>query len=415
MLKLFKLTWESFRFAAQALRSNLLRTTLSLLGVTIGIFSIIAVYTLVDSLERGIRESVAFLGDDVIYVQKWPWSFGPNYPWWKYVNRPEPDMQDFRFLQTHLESHNGLAVFSDQGGQTIRYRNNSISDANLEGITYEFNKVSSVPIESGRYFSYQETERGRPVAIIGAEIAENLFGGRDPIGQTIKIKSLPFTVVGVMERQGSNLLDAPSVDNNCLIPLPVFSKFFASSIRGSLVIAVKGREEDQDLMGLEGELQGLMRAARGLKPRQEDDFALNRPEMVANQITSIFSVVTLTGTVIGLFSILVGGFGIANIMFVSVRERTNLIGIQKALGAKNYFILFQFLFEAILLSIIGGLTGLLLVFLLTFIPLGSLNVVLTVKNIIVGLAISTVIGVLSGIVPAIIASMMNPVEAIRSS
>ena len=410
-----RLFWESLRFAAVALKANLLRTILSLTGVTIGIFSIIAVLTLVDSLERGVRDSVSFLGEDVIYVQKWPWTFGPNYPWWKYVNRPEPDVREFRLLQTRLTQAAGLAVFADRGGQTLKYHNNSISDVRLVGVTYEYDQVSNVPVTEGRYFSFQEASRGRPVAIIGAEVAETLFGPGSAMGRKLKVRNLPFEVIGVMERQGANLLGAPSVDNNVLIPYPTYAKFFSSSAFAQLTIAAKGRPDDEDMMELEGELQGLMRAARGLKPREEDSFALNRPELVANQIDGIFAAITIAGWFIGGFAMLVGGFGIANIMFVSVQERTSQIGIQKALGAKNYFILLQFLFEAVLLSLLGGLAGLLLVFLLTFVPFGSLSVSMTAGNITVGLAVSTIIGLLAGVVPAVSASLMNPVEAIRAN
>jgi putative ABC transport system permease protein len=166
-------------------------------------------------------------------------------------------------------------------------------------------------------------------------------------------------------------------------------------------------------VGLENEMTGLLRAKRGLKPTEDDSFALNKTEFIQNTIGSIFDVISVAGWVIGGFSILVGGFGIANIMFVSVRERTNIIGIQKSLGAKNYFILFQFLFEAVLLSLIGGITGIILVFFLSFVPVGSLDIVLSLQNILLGLGVSSIIGVVSGIVPATLAARMDPVEAIR--
>jgi putative ABC transport system permease protein len=180
-------------------------------------------------------------------------------------------------------------------------------------------------------------------------------------------------------------------------------------------IAAKGRDTDVGLVALENEMAGFLRAKRGLKPTQENNFALNKTEFIQNAIGSIFDVISVAGWVIGGFSILVGGFGIANIMFVSVRERTNIIGIQKSLGARNYFILFQFLFEAICLSLIGGGSGILLVYLLSFIPLGSLELVLSFNNIILGLGVSSAIGVVAGIVPATLAARMDPVEAIRTN
>jgi putative ABC transport system permease protein len=408
-----QLTFESFRFAWHALRSNLMRTILSLLGVTVGIFAIIAVFTIIDSLEKNIRDSMAFLGDKVIYVQKFPWVFGPNYPWWKYVNRPMPNVREFRFLERNLESRQGVAIFDFKSNVTFRSGNNSIEGANVQGVSYDYNIVSEVPIENGRYFSIQEVDAAREVAVIGFNIAESLFPNADPIGKTFKIKGLPFKVIAVMEKQGSSIIGGPDYDNTSLIPYGAFSKMYTTRWSQPL-IAVKGLETDEGLMQLESEITGLMRSRRGLKPMQEDNFALNRPEMAGNAISSVFSVIGIAGWVIGSFSILVGGFGIANIMFVSVKERTNIIGIQKSLGAKNYFILFQFLFEAVFLSVLGGGVGILIVYLLTFLPLGSLEIILSFKNIMLGLGVSSIIGILSGIVPAFVAAQLDPVIAIRS-
>lgn len=410
-----KLLFESIRFAAQALRANLLRTLLSLLGVTIGIFAIIAVYTVVDSLERSIRESMAFLGDRVIYVQKWPWGFDSDYPWWKYIKRPFPDTKEFQFLQKNLEYQAGVAMFAARGNNVLKYKNNSVEGVILQGVTYEFDRVSDVRMASGRYFAEIETVASRDVAILGADVAADVFGNEDPIGKNIKVKGRGFTVIGVLEKQGENLLGMPSNDKVCIIPYGVCLKLFTVGRRGVMPsIAIKGREDDPGMMNLENEIRGLMRSARGLKPSQDDDFSLNRPEMLANVITSTFDVIRNAGTYIGLFSILVGGFGIANIMFVSVKERTNIIGIQKSLGAKNYFILLQFLFEAVFLSFIGGALGMFLVWIITFVPLGSLEIILSLKNVAIGFFISACIGILAGIIPAVSASRLDPVIAIRS-
>lgn len=409
-------TYESVGFAIQALTGNLLRTTLSLLGVTVGIFAIIAVYTLVDSLEMGIRSSLNFLGDKVIYVQKWPWVFTENFPWWKYINRPVANYNEFQFLEKNANLASSVAVFSTKGGRSLKYESNEVSGVGVVGCSYQFNQVSDVSIAEGRYFVPSEVNSGAPVMLIGHDVAVGLFN--EPIravGKQIILQGKRFTVIGVMAKQGSNLLGTPSNDFTGVIPFPLFASIYSVKMWGSEpMIALKGFETDKDLENLEGEVKGLMRAKRGLKPKQEDSFAINRPEMIAGVITSVFAVVGLAGTLIGGFSILVGGFGIANIMFVSVRERTNLIGIQKSLGATNYFILLQFLAEAVFLSLIGGLTGLLLVYGLTFVPQDTLEIVLTMKNITTGLAISIAIGIVAGIAPALMASRMNPVDAIRS-
>ncbi|MDH5609259.1 MAG: ABC transporter permease, partial [Cyclobacteriaceae bacterium] len=229
-------------------------------------------------------------------------------------------------------------------------------------------------------------------------------------------KGMKFHIIGTLEEEGDSFLGAPSNDENIYLPFNSFSKlYYTGDGRGGVepTISLKGLDSDIGLVELEAELRGLMRRKRGLRPKEEDDFALNRPEAVVNTIGSFFDVLSLAGWVIGSFSILVGGFGIANIMFVSVRERTHIIGIQKSLGAKNYFILFQFLFESVFLSLIGGGIGILLVFLLSFASLGSLELVLSVGNIVLGMGVSVIIGMVSGIIPAILAARMDPVSAIR--
>lgn len=418
-MQTLRLTFESFIFAWDALKSNILRTILSLLGVTVGIFAIIAIFAVVDSLEASVRHSMDFVGDKVIYVAKWPWTFGPDYPWWKYFNRPVPNVREFHELQQRLSANNkGVAIFAADGGNTLKAGSNSVSDCALQGVSYDYRAVSNVPIEQGRYFTTQEMDAARPVAIIGAVIAENLFPGGNALGSQFKAHGQKFTVIGVMEKEGKKILDTPSNDANCLIPFGMFTKMFGLSVNGmggpSASLAVKGRDDDPGLLDLEYEIQGVMRNIRGLKPREEDNFALNRPEMFASAIGKLFGVIGVVGGVIGGLAILVGGFGIANIMFVSVSERTNIIGIQKSLGAKNYFILFQFLFEAVFLCLIGGAAGIFLVWLLTKLPQDALPLFLSAGNMALGLLISVGIGVLAGIVPAVLAANLDPVIAIRA-
>lgn len=416
-MKSLRLAYESLRFAWHALRSNILRTTLSLLGVTIGIFAIIAVFTIVDAMESGMRSSLSFLGDKVIYVQKWPWGFGGGpYPWWKYFNRPSPTYTEFKFLDRYVESKAAVAILDGRGGIMLKNGSSSTNNSNVQGISYDYNVISDFPVENGRYFSIQEMDASREVAVIGWEVADILFPNSDPIGRTLKVKGINFQVVGVLEKKGASMLDfGPGMDQSCYIPYGTFSKMFQGNYADP-TIAFKGLENDQGLQQLEGEITGLMRSRRSIKPLEDNSFALNRPEMAANAITSIFDVLGVASWVIGGFSLLVGGFGIANIMFVSVKERTNIIGIQKSLGAKNTFILLQFLFEAIFLSLIGGGVGILLVFLLTqVVPMGSLEVVMSIKRIVMGFSIASIIGILSGIIPAAIASRLDPVIAIRST
>ncbi len=412
----FHLLLESFRFALSALRANLLRTILSLLGVTVGIFSIITVFTLVDSLEKNIKDSLNFLGEDVIRIEKFPWIFGESYPWWKYVNRPKAEYSEYQFLKNNSKEASAITIFAERFGVTVKHESNSLSGAIVSGIAYQHKDVFEIPVETGRYFGLQEIEKGANVTIIGAEVAKTLFPVSNPIGQEVKLRGLKFRVIGVMEKQGASITNAPSADDFCYVPYNTFFKMYSGQGNFGVesIIALKGYPDDEGLKNLEGEVTGLLRQKRGLRPREDTNFAINRPEAFSNFLDSIFGVITIAGWVIGSFSILVGGFGIANIMFVSVKERTNIIGIQKSLGAKNFFILFQFLFEAVFLSVLGGLFGLFLVYLLSFVSLGSLELKLSLGNVILGVGVSVIIGTLSGIVPAGMASKLDPVIAIRA-
>ncbi|MFC5625192.1 ABC transporter permease [Algoriphagus winogradskyi] len=412
----FKLSWESFRFAIAALKTSLTRTILSLLGVTIGIFAIIAVFTLVDSLENNIKSSFSFLGTNVMRVDRFPYANGPqDYPWWKYFRRPPGTVAEYEFLQQRLTSAEAVTIAAS-ANTTVKAGSNAYQGMALTGAVYSYQDVYELSIEEGRYFTPSEINASRNLAIIGREIANTLYPQQEALGKPIKIRGMKFTVIGIFEEEGEGLFGGGSKDEACLIPYGAFTKMYYTGRNGlEPVIAVKGMEEDIGLVALENEMTGLLRAKRGLKPRDENNFALNKTEFIQNAIGSVFDVISIAGWVIGGFSILVGGFGIANIMFVSVRERTNIIGIQKSLGAKNYFILFQFLFESICLSLIGGITGIIIVYFLTFIQLGTLEIVLSISNIVLGLGVSTIIGVVSGIVPATLAARMDPVEAIRTT
>ncbi|WP_460512705.1 ABC transporter permease [Cyclobacterium sediminis] len=410
----FRLIWESFRFAMDALKSNLTRTILSLLGVTVGIFAIIAVFTLVDSLEKNIKDSLTFLGSNVVRVDRFPFAAGgQDYPWWRYFRRPPGNYAEFTFLEERLKSAHAVTI-SANTRTTVKANSNAYEMANLDGVVFNHKEVYDIPIDKGRFFTEMEIKAARNVAIIGVKIGEALFPGQEPLGKTFKIKGLKFTVVGLFVEEGEGLFDTPSKDEALLVPYGAFTKLFYVGKNGiEPIIAAKGKDDDPGLVMLENEMAGLLRAKRGLKPTAENNFALNKSEFIQDAVGSIFAVISIAGGVIGGFSILIGGFGIANIMFVSVKERTGIIGIQKSLGAKNYFILLQFLFEATALSLIGGLSGLIVVYAATFVSLGNLEIILSFKNIVLGLALSSAIGIVSGIIPASLASKMDPVVAIR--
>jgi putative ABC transport system permease protein len=416
-----QLIGESFQFAWRALRANLLRTILSLLGVTVGIFAIIAVFTLVDSLEKNIKDSFDFLGTGVLYVEKWPFvATDGEFPWWEYWRRPNASYNEYKYLQASLSHASSMAIFAVKGNSIIKRGSSSIGQIGLRGGSIGYDQIYEVNIEKGRYLTTDEIEAGRNVVVLGYEVANALFpNNEDPVGQDVKIKNLKFRVVGVIKKEGQSFLGTPSNDYGALIPYNAFRRLYQTGTgmwnETTSRIGIKGYESDMGLVELENEVKGALRNRRGLRPTEKDNFAINRPEAIANVVGQLFDVVGVAGWIIGGFSILVGGFGIANIMFVSVKERTSIIGLQKSLGAKNYFILFQFLFEAVFLSLIGGLAGLFLVFLLTLAPFGSLEVALSFKNVVLGLGVSSAIGIISGIVPAAVAARLDPVAAIRAS
>lgn len=412
MLLYLRLLRESFGFAVNALRNNKLRTLLSLLGVTIGIFSIIAVLAAVDSLDRKIKKDLSSLDKNTMYLTRV--SFGPsNLPRWKTEQFPDVTYDEFQALKRSVISAENLCFQLFAGRQSIKFENETVNDVNVVPVTYEFTDIQTLEFETGRFFNEPESNSGAAVVVLGFEVAKSLFGGSDPIGKDVRIYGQRFTVIGVTQKQGAGMF-GESNDISAFFPSNFLRRMYGDNNKTMLPVVIVKPGDNID--ETKAEIAQKLRMIRGIKADQEDNFFINVLSGLTDMIDGIVGQMNMFGWIISGFSLLVGGFGIANIMFVSVKERTNLIGIQKSLGAKNRFILFQFLFEAVILSVIGGLIGLFLVWIITVILTNLLefDFILGMGNVILGTTLAAAIGLVSGILPAISASRLDPVEAIRT-
>ncbi|HOD11143.1 MAG TPA: ABC transporter permease [Flavobacterium sp.] len=416
MILYFRLLKESFGFAMNALRNNKLRTMLSLLGVTIGIFSIIAVLAAVDSLDKKIKADLDTLDKNTMYLKSQP--FGPSeVPYWKREQFPEVNYEEFQYLKNNLNNVENLCyqyfMFSRE---SIKYESKTVSDINVVPVTYEFADIQRMEINNGRFFTESESNAASAVIVLGYTIADGLFGDIDPIGKSVRIYGKNVKVIGVTKKKGQSMGLGDSDDDSVFLPVNFLRRLFGDNGKNFLPVIVIKPEKEADVDAVKGEITQKIRNYRGVKQGEIDNFFIDILSGFTDMIDGFIGSLKVGGWIISGFSLLVGGFGIANIMFVSVKERTNLIGIQKSLGAKNKFILFQFLFEAIILCVIGGMIGLFLVWIIAMILSSVLDFefVLGLGNIILGTGLAAVIGLISGILPAISASQLDPVEAIRS-
>lgn len=417
---LLKVITESALQAIQSLRSNKLRSFLSLLGISIGILCIIGVQASVDSLQDNVMGSFDKLGSDVIYVSKFVWTEDPHANYMKLLRRPNPAFTDFRVIEKKVRTASATSFNVFLGVKTLEYRSNHVERVLVSAVTFEYGNIYALAFEKGRYFSPQEYQYGANKAIIGQKVAEELFGAIEPIGKEIKMMGRKLEVIGVLEKSGDNLFNIMNYDESVLLSYELAKKMAnlkSNSAFGNASISVKAAQ-DISIGKLKDDVTGVLRAHRRLKPKEENNFALNEISAIAEAFGPFFSALNSMGLVVGMFAIFVGVFSVANIMFVSVKERTNIIGIKKALGAKKYIILLEFLIEAIILCLIGGLLGLLLVYVvlsgLSSIESMAFDIYLSPKNVVNGLIWSTAIGIVAGIIPALLAARMDPVEAIRS-
>lgn len=414
---------ECFCFAFSQLKNDKFRSVLTLLGTSVGIFSIVAVLSAVDALKESMRRGFETFGSNVVSISKWPLcgedEYGnaddmAEYKWWEYMHRPAPTIKDYKFIKSNSQSAGAVAM-AMRFAKTVGYKRNSVRDCEIHAVTYDWNKIADTGLHFGRYFTEEEINGGHPVGIIGYGICQELFGDKDPAGCKIKVGNRNITVIGVYGKQGESVVDiGGDTDLSVLIPLDV-GRYMANPRWADVAIYAKPKE-DVDEQAFRDELMLLMRTHRRLSPVMKNDFSINEMTFLRDIAASLLSMVNGAGWIIAGFSLLIGGFGVANIMFVSVKERTNIIGIQKALGAKKRVILTQFLAEALFLSITGGIIGVLLAaFVIYIIPDSAIfHMHITFHNILCAVAVSAAIGVSSGILPAIFAANLDPAVAISS-
>jgi len=406
---------SSFKMALQELWKNKLRTFLSLFGITIGIFCIIGVLAVVNSLEQNIQNEVKALGANTIYIDKWEYTGGgQNYPWWKYINRPGPKYHELKQIMERTPTAK-YAAFKIDVQDNLDFENNRLSGVQLYGISEQFNDIQPIEVKTGRYISDAEFDRGSNVIVIGIEVAEKLFGSEErAIGKMATARGKKLLVIGVIKKQGKSMIGGWNFDQNIVLPYK-YARNIMDERRADPLIMVQG-QDNLSSKALKDDLTGTMRALHKLTPTKEEDFALNDINDFSAVISQAFVSLNIGGWAIAALSLIVGMFGVANIMFVSVRERTSQIGLKKAVGAKSYIILTEFLLESAFLCIIGGLIGLTLVFLLTQILTNALNfpVYISTSNMVLAILVCIIVGILAGFIPARQAARMDPVVAMRS-
>jgi|SRR6185437_8412316 putative ABC transport system permease protein len=413
MRKTLNILASSFRLTMQELMVNKLRTALSLIGISFGIFCIIGVLATVNSLEANIQNQIKSLGSNTIYIDKWDYNGGPDYPWWKFINRPVPKFSEVAAIKQRSQLAKNIAFVINANVQ-VEYQDYALTGVNVFGVSEEENEIQPITMVYGRFISGAEFALGSPVAIIGYTNAESLF--LDPalaIGKEVKIKGINARIIGVIKKMGTSMIGWDY--DQCFITSYRFAREIFNEQNSRPKIIVNGNENVSSV-ALADELEGVMRTVRKLSPKQEDNFTVNQISGFSDKISSFFVSVNIGGWAIGILSLIVGAFGIANIMFVTVKERTSMIGLKKAIGAKKRSILSEFLLESAIICIMGGLMGLILVYILTIVLTNAFNFPVFISAGILTLAISIciVIGILAGIIPAYSASRLDPVVAIRS-
>jgi putative ABC transport system permease protein len=405
---------DSFRIAVSIIRAHKMRSALTALGVIIGIIAVTLMGSAIGGIEIGFDRSLSVIGDDLLYVEKWPWRHVDD--WWNYRNRR---VMDYRYADQLKRIIAGTpntelvtAVPTMNTVRSVKFGDNEVKGVFTQGTTAEFLVTSTPTFQEGRFFNEAEARGGRNVVVLGYDVADALFPNGSAVGKTVLIGGTPFRVLGVYARQGT-FLGLFSFDTYAVVPLPAFMKAFSSRLDTSIRVKVRDKARIENA---KGELTGAMRRVRGLQPEDKNDFEINEQQALRSTIDPIKNGIAVAGLFVTGLALFVGAIGIMNITYVSVKERTREIGTRKAVGARRRTILLQFLIEAVAICLVGGIAGLVISWLLTTAVAAafpSFPMSFSASLVVTGLIVSTLTGIFSGFAPALTASRLDPIEALR--
>ncbi len=410
MLIRIRSIYEGVRLSLYAIWSNKLRSALTTSGIVIGIVMVTTMVTVIDGINRSFESSMEMLGQDVVFVQKWPWGFGGEYRWWDYVNRREMDVTYASEISARSTWASAVSAEASRRG-SVTYRDETAEEVQIDGVTASYIRTSAIEISDGRFFTEEEDHAARNVVILGHDVADALFNWRDPVGQRVRIGGRRFEVIGVLERQG-NFLGMQSFDNMAIIPINTFRYIYG--LHRGISIRVQF-DNDQALREGQYEIEGIMRQIRRLDPAEDNDFAINRLDMFEQQYRAMTGAIYGVGIFLTALSLFVGGIGVMNIMYVSVKERTREIGIRKAVGARYREVLQQFLVESVVICFIGGILGIMLSGVAVYAINQYFVAHLGINTILLAFVITTITGLVFGFLPAHKAARSDPIESLRYS
>lgn len=401
-------TWEGFKISLSALGINKTRSILTTLCIIIGIVMVTLMNAVSNGMDNEFDKSMAMMGQNVIYVETQPWQRGPDYKWWEYRSRPEMKLEYINQISEASRLASDVSA-SAARGTSIRYKDQSAEGVFMAGVTDGYFDTAGLNIETGRVFTREELRRGTKVVVLGATIAEKLFDGEIPLDKEIRVGGQQFRVIGILEKQGK-FLGLADMDRRAIAPITAYGQIFG--LRSGIQVAVKFPSEEIMEEG-QYEIEGIMRRIRQLDATADNNFEINKPQAFEQQLASFKTGLYLVGGALTVLSLIIGGIGVMNIMFVSVRERTKEIGIRKAVGAKSWEILYQFLIEAIVMCLMGGLVGLAFAYPLSLLLNQLFIATIDLSVVIAAIILCSVVGLIFGFIPAYRAAKSDPIESLR--